>query len=312
MTTAKTLWEICTEKYFPLKINLRSENTRKQYRYALTDYGKSIGREPTVDDLDDDLVTIWVSSMLNRGLAADTVRERAGRITALWNWMARRGMVSHFPTVQKPPSPDPQPHAWSDEELQRLFEAAAWEPGEICGIPARKWWVAYLAWLWGTGERFGATMQLRWEWVNLDKGVASIPPAARKGRTKAAVYALPEFTIRMMRKIQEPKRELVFPWEGRIGTYYKRFGRILKRANLPSGRKYKTHSMRVSHATWVKKLGGDPTAALMHSNPQTTSRHYLDKTQLVTAQVPLFCPWEGGATTPEGGDDLFEFNDVFR
>lgn len=291
MTTTKTLWELCEERYFPLKINLRSDNTRRQYRYALNDFGAYLGREPTIDDLDDDLVTIWMSKMLDKGLAADTVREKAGRVTALWNWLARRGMIPRFPTVQKPAAPEPQPHAWTEDELKKLFEAAAWEPGEICGIPARHWWVAYLAWLWGTAERFGATMALRWEWVDLDRAVASIPANVRKGRRKPATYALPEFTVAALRLIEEPKRELVFPWSSSEGCYYYRFGRILRRAKLPGGRKRKTHCLRVSHATWTKKLGGDPTAALLHSDAATTRRHYLDNALLPAANVPLFRPW---------------------
>ncbi|MCX7701338.1 MAG: site-specific integrase, partial [Gemmataceae bacterium] len=113
--------------------------------------------------------------------------------------------------------------------------------------------------------------------VDLSRGVCVIPPEVRKGRRKAGVYHLPPELAADLAAIKDPARELVFPWPMSDASYWKHWDRILKNAGLPTGRKFKTHCLRVTHASWRKRLGDDPTKSLMHSDPATTARHYLDK-----------------------------------
>jgi len=54
-----TLHSLCETLYFPLRLKIK-EPTRYQYRVALRDYARFLGREPTTDDLDDDRFTLWM------------------------------------------------------------------------------------------------------------------------------------------------------------------------------------------------------------------------------------------------------------
>lgn len=287
----ESLRTVADSLYFPRKLNTGPE-TRRQYRYAFDDWAKCLGHDPTLADLDDDKLTVWMRALMDRkpALSPWTINERVGRIKTLWTWLAKRRHVDTFPTVQKLHCPDPTPRAWTQEQLARLFAAADLEGGLIASVPARLWWRARLAFHWFSGERKGAVDALRWEWVDTARGVAVIPAAVRKGRRKPGVYHLPPALTASLDEIRYPERDLVFPWDRSPDTYWLRWNRILKHAGLPPGRKSKTQALRVSHATWINKQGDDATRSLMHGDPATTRRHYLDPT-FDDAQNPLFIPW---------------------
>lgn len=287
------LWSICHDQYFRFRVKLRSEKTRFQYRLALNNFRDCLGRLPEIADLTDDNLALLCGWLLNRGLSEFTVNERVGRLKSLWNWLARRGMLRTFPTIDKIPTEERIPRAWSAEELRKLFDSCAQEQGTIAGIPAASWWLALHGWLWCTSERKGATFALTWAMIDLDGMTAVVPGAARKGK-KARVYDLWPECCSLLRSIREPARELVFPWPFDERTYYYRYGRILRRAGLPDGRHNKTHAMRVSHATWREATGGNASQALGHADPQTTRKHYLDPRILKPDAPPLFWPGKTG------------------
>src|SRR5690349_18491458 len=104
------LLQICEQLYLALNIRIH-EPTRYQYRIALRDYSRFLGRPCCMADLDDDSITMWMSRRLQDGLSSRTVRERAGRLQTLWTWMAKRRMVERFPTFIKPLVPQNMPIA---------------------------------------------------------------------------------------------------------------------------------------------------------------------------------------------------------
>lgn len=288
-----SLWRICHDQYFRVRMQLRSEKTRVQYRLALNNFTALLGRPAMPDDLTDDNLAALCHALLDAELSPFTVNERVGRLKSLWNWAAKRGMVKTFPTLERVPAENKIPRAWSIDELNRLFASCSREQGHVAGIPAASWWLALHAWLWCTSERKGATFALCWSMLDLDSMTAAVPGSIRKGR-KPRVYDLWPDCCSMLRAIQLPKRELVFPWPMNDGTYYNHYSRILRRADLPVGREFKTHCMRVSHASWREASGGNASQDLGHSDPATTQRHYLDPRIVRREQAPLFWP-----ATPE-------------
>lgn len=291
-----TLWRFALE-YFKRQLPPLSPKTIHQYGIAIRHFTAFLGHAPTAADLTDDALVYWVNHILqDKRLAVNTARERMGRILTLWNWMARRGYVATFPTQKRPPAPENTPIALDEAQLRRLFDEATREHGHIAGIPARHWWVTFLAFVFSTSERKSASLALRWEWIDFARGVVVIPPEVRKGSRKAGRYTLWPEVAALLASIREPSRELVFPWPYDDATYFNRFGRMMRRAGLPDDRRHKTHSLRVSHATWRKVMGGDPTKQLGHSDAATTAKSYLDPRFLQVDDVRLFVPW--GAQQP--------------
>lgn len=293
MTTHPELWSVCTDLFFPRRLELRSPSTKKAYRLAIDHYGRHLGRVATLADLDDDLVTVWVGQQLDGEGSVYSVRERLGRILSLWRWLAARRVVECWPTIKRPQAPDPLPVALTQEELRALFESAMYEPGKIDGIRAGWWWQAFLGFVWSTAERRTAALSLTWANCDLALSVAVIPAKSRKGGRKPAVYRLWPEVVELIDRMKMPPRELVFPWPYSEGRYYHNFGRIAERANLPDDRRHKTHCLRCSHATWLSALGGNATAALGHSSPETTQRHYIDQSKMPAEKTKLFVPWTG-------------------
>ena len=206
------LWSICTSFYFPRKLTIRSQKTRDRYRIAVSALGRAIGHDPTKDDLNDDNLTIMATDSLAAGLSPATINGNLAKLKTLQTWLAKRGLVPTFPTLDRLDVPEPTPLAWQWDEMRRLFRAGRQEQGDIAGIPAGDWWFAWLNWLWNTSERYGASIALRWDMLDLQAAVASLPASIRKGRRKPAVYSLWPETVESLRRIAEPRRELVFPW----------------------------------------------------------------------------------------------------
>jgi integrase len=292
----RELWSVCTDLFFPRRIGLRSDKTRRQYQFALNSYAEHLGHPATLADLDDDLLTVWTTTLLNSGLSAYTVREKVGRILTLWRWLAARREVDRWPTVTRPPAPEPLPVAANEDQLRRLFHSAAKERGAIEGVPADLWWLSLFGFVWCTAERKTAALAVRVEWLDLAAGCCTIPANVRKGGRKNAVYHLwPELVPLLSRSIAAcPGRELLWPWPYHEVTFYNRFSRIAVDAGWPDDRKHKCHCLRVSHATWRQVAGGDASRALMHSDPATTRRHYLDPRMLPADDCRLFVPWDEG------------------
>jgi integrase len=164
--------------------------------------------------------------------------------------------------------------------------------GHIDGIPACRWWRAFLAFVWNTSERRGAALAVRCDWIDWDRGIVQIPPQVRKGRKKSACYALWPETLLLMQQIRLPERELFWPWIGCEGTYWYQYGKLLKMAGIPNDRKHKTHSLRVSHNTWTKAMTGRHSPLLQHGSQATSERHYEDKKFTQEPPPRLFIPWE--------------------
>lgn len=284
------------QRYIPQNLDVRDEKTVQHYRRAVDNFAELLGREPLLDDLNDENLTALIVYLLKppRDLAERTANERAGRIRAFWTWAAKKRYVDQWPTFRMVQEPEKIPIAWREDEIVRIFNACRMQPGTIEDIEAWRWWMCLHGFLWCTGERIGATMAMRIEHLRLSERVAHLPASIRKGRRKPAVYTLWTDLIEMLVMIlppHGPKRDLVFPWNRDMTTFYYHYGKVLKAAGLPHDRYCKPHKMRVSHASWRYMIGEDATRALGHESPDTTRRHYLDPTLIKQDESKLFRPW---------------------
>jgi integrase len=289
---SETLASVCETLYFPLSLRI-GEATRYQYRIAIRHFADFLGHEPTAADLQDDLITCWMSRRLADGLAPITVKEQAGRVQTLWTWMARRRLVEHFPTFDKPRVPESMPLAFSEDELRRFFHSCRKERGLLCGIPADIWCSSFFAFIFNTSERKSAALAVEISWVDLEQRVCVIPPAVRKGGVKGACYPLWPETCPLIAACiaANPRRVHVWPWDKCHESYYTMLNRILRDAGLPVDRKHKTHSLRVTHNTHHKRLTGEHSPLLGHSDSATSERSYEDKRFTQKDGHRLFIPW---------------------
>lgn len=296
------LWLVLRTLYFPSRFRIRSDLTRRQYVFAVRELEEMLLRPATVEDLQDDVFVQLVRYMESRRLEPRTINDRVGRLKTLATWLWRKGVIRFGPTVEKIPEPIRIPRAWSKPQLAALFAAARRMEGRVGPFLASSWWFAFLGTAWWTGERTTAMLALRWQW--LEGNVLYVPGEVRKGGRKDAAYRLPVECMALLAGLSGPS-PLIFPWpsrqgpgqrippreQGCVGTFYKHYDAMLRDAGLPTGRYNKLQKVRRSHATWKEIMGGSATRSLMHDDPSTAHRYYIDP-GLFDDEQPLFRPWE--------------------
>jgi integrase len=253
------------------KLSTRSRQTAKLHRLAHAQFAEFLEREPRLSDLNDATVGEWLA-WLAPARSPQTVNNRRDYMLHFWRWCHRHGHTHLWPDVPKMAEPELLPRGWSVEQIRRLLAACAQEQGTFGGIPAAAWWIAWHRVIFDTGERSGAMLQLRWDWLDWDAGELDVPGRVRKAG-KAMRYALRRETLDSLRLITEPQRLLIFPTDGGSNGIYHRTKRICRRAGLP----YRPpKALRISFASYLEANGGNATEALKHSGRAVTEKHYID------------------------------------
>lgn len=285
-----SLLSLYVDFYEPRKLVDASKSCRSQYRGNLRAFSRHLGRDAMPADLTDENVMAFIRSLKDKGRSPATCNKIRAQIVALWNFLARKRIVEQYPDVPQLREPTRIPIAWTSEQLSKLFGQLRALPGHVDCIPAADWWLALHGILWDTGLRIGAAIQLEWSHLDLEEGIL-ISPAEIQKQGADQRFVLGPDTLAWLRAIVDPERKAIFPWPRCESSLWAHYERILKKAGLPHDRRSKFHRMRRSHASHLKRAGGDPTAALGHSSPRITAR-YLDPNivgaENAAAKLPRF------------------------
>jgi integrase len=263
-------------KFWPRKIG-RAARTRALYLSTLVVFDRWLMRPATLDDLNDDTVCAFVQYRLEKVSAFSAAKDRSN-LLAVANYAAKKRHIADFLDVPHVPIAWPTPTAYRPEQFRSLMDACKSAPGLIGRIPAADWWVAFHAVALTTGERTEALLSLHWEWLTAD-GWLRVPASVRKGRRKAMSYRLSAATLVLVDRLRTNGEETIFATHWKcVESFYLHYTKLLKRAGLPSGRRWKPQMLRRTFASYVKLAGGNATDALAHDSSSTTRRHYEDPT----------------------------------
>jgi len=260
-------------RYFAINTKIRHEQTRKIYRLSLKNLGQYLQRPPVLDDLTDDNIAGTMGMLIAEKKAPRTVNERRSRLHAFWNWLARRGYISRFPTTPNMPVPSRIPTAWSKDELKRLIHACQAAPGFIGGNKASDWWLTLHIVAWETAERISALLSA--EWSMLSGKWLHLPAEIRKGQKSDAIYELSETTVELIGNLRRDA-QIIWYWPQNALYFFKRYKALRDSAGLPTDRNHGFHCMRRSVASHYKLAGGDATALLGHGSAKITEQSYID------------------------------------
>jgi integrase len=278
---ATALVVVLENQYLPERTKITSSLTEDKYRAVFHAFGRFLGHVATLDDLTDKNVGAFMRDLRQNGKSAHTVNGYRSKLTALWNWCARKRIVHEFPTIDKMPAPAALPTAWTEPELNTLTAACEQMPGTVAGIPAGEWWKALHLVAWDTGERAGALLALTWKMLNVESRMLVVPAEFRKGGRKPMFYELKLETIRAVGGIAAPERDLIFSYPKGRSDFYSKYKRLLRLADLPYvPHKSAIQKMRRSFATHIEASGGNATLALAHSARSITEESYIDPTQI--------------------------------
>ena len=243
---------------------LRSErglaaNTVAAYRHDLAQYLSYV--EVSAANPDPELVSGFVKSLHERGLAASTIARKIAAVRGYHRFLVAEGLADQDPTVliDTPRRGESLPKALTFQEIERLL--AAVDPEAILGIRDR----ALLEFLYGTGCRVSEAVDVEVLDVDLDSGTAlltgkgdrqRIVPLGRYAREAIERY-LP---VRMdLRRGKSDSGRLFLNSRGEplsrqgVWVIVRRNGR---RAGIPDG-KLSPHVLRHSAATHMVEGGAD-------------------------------------------------------
>lgn len=288
MNFSGPLRDIVEKYYFPRNSDISSDETKRQYGFALDNFDESLGRLAVLTDLNDDqlvMMTTWMQRQRRDGkprFAVKTINERTGRIRAFWGFMFHKGHVPTFPTFAKLREPKRVPVAWKRHELDTLIAACGKQEGMLGPVFACNWWVSLHYCMWDcAGERITALVSSRWEWLSLDelgRTWLTIPAEYRKGQTEDMAYRLSAESVAALELIRAPRRPLIWPFPYCKTELWTKYKKIRKAAGLATDRKSSFHRMRKSVASHFEAAGGNATKLLRHSSRHVTEESYLDPT----------------------------------
>lgn len=273
--TNESLLALYETTYEPLQLPLASDGCKQQHRSNIKLLSSVVGRAATLADFTDDNIARVCGFVLSRGRSPATANKIRAQLVALWNFAARRGLVSTWPTIRKYREYRREPTAWSKDQLHDLFEACRRVPGWIGPVRAYLWWITLHAVLWDSGLRIGACVQLHYDQIDWERGFLLVRAEQQKD-AEDQWFRLHVDTLALLHRIRT-ERELIFPWPYCACTLWNRYRRILVDAGLPTTRRDKFHRMRRSVASWFEASGGNATELLGHSSRAVTLA-YLDKT----------------------------------
>jgi integrase len=277
-----TLDRFLADVYVPLRLRSRSPESVRLLRHAITQFSRWLGRPATLDDLDDLVVSQWLTKMAEKKSPNSVARERSG-ILAIWNLAQGRGLVRLRPTVAPELIPQSTPRAFTVDELARLAEAAKWSSGWVGPVPASTFFRALIAVGLETGERINALLKTpRQCW---QRPTLTVPAVIRKGRRQERVYELSPEACELVDAVTAHDGPTVFWWIASDTALRKRWKTITRRAGLGDGRDVQFHALRRSTASHLAAAGLDATSYLGHSTDRITRRSYLDP-RVVDASRP--------------------------
>lgn len=259
--------------YVPLRLRGRSPESVRLLKHAIRQFSLWLGRDATLDDLEDLVVSQWLSAMAAKKSPNSVARERSG-IIALWNLAQGRGLVRLRPTVAAELVPNAVPRAFTTNELERLAESAGYAAGWVGPIPASTFFRALVAVGLETGERIHAILNVpRHCW---QRPTLVVPASIRKGRRQERIYELSPEACQLVDAVSNHTGPTVFWWIASDTALRKRWKVITRRAGLGDGRDVQFHALRRSTASHLAAAGLDATAFLGHSSDRITRKSYLD------------------------------------
>jgi integrase len=291
-------------EFLALSPQIRSESTRAQYRRAVRWLGESLGRPAKLADLSDNAVIRTLVHLTTvHGQSPTTANTSHKCLCSLWRWCHNQGLLSRGPTVAPLPEVTEPPDSWSDEQMVRLLTVAAACPYRLSGVPGGTWWRALLALELATLERAGALLSSRWEWIDWRASALRVPAVFRKGGLRGEVYSLPTWCVDAVRDLREaysePLPATVF--DCKPAAYYRRWDALLDAAELPAGRRNKTHKIRRTMATLAVLARRDPMTVLRQKTPGMAYKHYVDPSRTVES-VDSWIPAALPASLGTGND----------
>lgn len=197
-----------------------------------------------------------------------SVNHYISHVAAFLHWCHEKGHLRSVAKIKRIRQPgQAQRDYYTVDECSALLAAA--EGRTINGVSFR----SFLFLLMTTGLRVGEATELRWEWIDTQRGLIRLPPSVTKSNRKRAVPISADLIQTLPRTPDK-----VFPFSSESGHLRKVWRAVTKAAGV---RYLKLHNLRDTAAVQMI-LSGTPlpvvSRILGHASVTTTMSHYADLT----------------------------------
>ena len=184
------LAEAFEQEYRPIRLRSRAKSTVETYRITLRFFDRFLDRPALLSDLRDDTVSAFLEYRIG-SKSPRTVNRDLVNLQAMADWFWKRKRIPKTLTELEPYiAPKMVPHALTMEEISRVWDSIADQPGHIGRVPSPIFLRALFLVFWDTGERFTAVTSIRVSDVSLKSCTVFLRGATRKGGRSDRVYPL--------------------------------------------------------------------------------------------------------------------------
>jgi integrase len=233
------------------------------------------GREPTITDLDDLVISRYLRWRAEtpgwRGKLprAATVAKDKHMLAAAWTLAAKKKWVSEFPELPriKVPKRLPTGRAYTSEDVAKLVIRARRRCGKTGGLPSAWWWSTLIYAAYCTGERFTALTSIRWAQVDLERCKVIFLGETRKGQTRDIERDITPDLAKSLAVFRCGPDDLVWPWDRKSRSQWTSLKLLCKLAGV----RYRGfHGFRRTAASYAALAGGRAAATqlLDHADPK--------------------------------------------
>ena len=302
------------ESYIAHRPGLKSSSA-EQIECSVKAFDRFLERSGDISDLTEETLTRFISSRLLIRSQSTVKRERVN-LVVLWRFAARKKLIPSPPVEGIPAVKIARRSAvaWTVGEITRILatcdtlegrlrsesdrQRRRWVQSAYTGPLRAKWWASLILFLYDSGARIGATLQITPADIDLGRGLVTLRSDSAKTGLEQVLRLSPQ-TVAAIRDIYDGQAKQVWQWLGAREMLYAALGKILDKAGLPKDRSRKFHCFRRTCATLTAVAGRRDLSqsTLGHTTPTMTSR-YIDARALPIQSAADVLPrpqWSGDA-----------------
>jgi integrase len=271
-----TLKDFFNDLYRPLRLRGKSPKTVLLYNCLLRTFGRWLGRDGTLADLDELVLARYLEHRSTK-VAPLTIEHERQQLMALAGLAWERRLLEVKPTCPPGVIPQKAPMAWSIEQMAHLM-AVAGDPKNYYRLADfyTRLFPALIAVVWETGERIGAVRDV--DRADFTRPHLLVKSEFRKGRKRDRVYTLSPATCDRLDALPPSEDGKLFQWPFDRNYLQIAFRRVVKKAGLavPGKKRLLFHQIRRTALTHFQAAGGNACEMADHSSDKITKRWYLD------------------------------------
>lgn len=248
--------------------------------HTIAIFDQWLGRPATVADLDTDTVSQWVAWLeeapapaADSGRYSDRTRAGLrGNLLCLWRFVAEEGECQWPGRIRRAPKPEPQPVAWTLEELRRIRVAAAQARGFVhgSGAPRALYLVTLVDAAYETGLRRGDLWRLE-QCHFLANGTVVLR------QNKTGWPHGPQVQPDTLSRIRQLPGDYPLRWPGTDKGFYECWRIwVITAAGVRPGA---LQQLRRSGATHLETIRPQDTSRYLGHKTPDMKKHYVDRSQ---------------------------------